>query len=399
MSKKIIALVLLVLPLLASCGVIKDPITGESAYGNLKDLLLNIFEEGPKNPWDPQNEFETTPEYLIRIERQKEQYEEDSKKYYSEVEKNVHYIISRITDLPEYNADMGYFSIPFTFSTASKNVLDETMGPDFRLLVPPNVVENIHLYNEEFFSEDNVWYRSELGALGITTLNASMNLQEAKSVRQAYQSSNIYLRIGIKFGFSASYEGFRYLPGRYEPFQEDKSGIDSEIVTLLKEQDLAYGKDKGKVVVKLVSVEIVSEEGASLYSWPEGLIPARTPTPSNLPLPTPTLPLFIEPTQSIVSTPEQEDDTGFCPEAIETRITVGDHARVTYGDPRLVRLRADAGLSGDVLDLLSLGQEFDVVGGPKCKDGFVWWEIKLDDYSGVWVAEGKDNNYHIEPLK
>jgi hypothetical protein len=399
MRKKLIFLLMIIISSLsvASCGRIRDPVTGEKAHENLRDLLMDIFEEGPANPVDAQNEFETSPQYEMRVREQQEQYLVDARDYYGQVEETTYYVIYKIEELADFNADFGSFAIPFTLSTKRPNVIAENPGPNFRLLVPPNVVESIHLYNENFFDEDGKWYRSELGALAVTTFYAAMDVENALEVRQAALDTDVYLRIGVRFDFPAAYQGYRFLSGRYEPYEEEASNLDSPEVLRIKEADLAYGEYEGKIIVKLVSIEIVDKEGTILYRWPEGLTPARTPTPSNLLTPTPTLPFVFE--QTPQSSPEATEGDLFCPEAMEMRIEVGDRARVTYGDPRRVRMRLEPSTSGEILKLLNLGQEFDVIGGPKCADGFVWWEIEMGSYSGYWVAEGENNNYHIEPIE
>ena len=35
--------------------------------------------------------------------------------------------------------------------------------------------------------------------------------------------------------------------------------------------------------------------------------------------------------------------------------------------------------------------------GPKCGDGMLWWGVNYNGTTG-WTAEGKDNEYYIEPV-
>lgn len=379
---------------LTSCGV-TDPVTGQKAHDNLRSLLIQIFEDGPKDPWEPQSEFETTENYQKRIALQRDNYLTESEKYYGEVEQKVYYLIHEIKDLPEFNADVGSYGIPFQISTASPNTAQETLGPDFRLFVPPQVMENLHLYNDDLMVLGQGWYRSDLGALADITFFAAMPTKKAANLRYVAETSKAYLRVGVQFEFPESYQGYRFVPGRYEPFQEENSMFDSPLVKQLKADDLKYGSSAGMVVVKLVTVQVVDKNGNILHQWPQGLSPAKTPTPSGQPTAT-ILPVpIVQPT--VVMTPQVTEENNFCPEAMPSRMKVGDTGRVTYGDPRSVRVRTDPSIHATVLRLLPLGKQFQVIGGPECADGFVWWQIKFDSYSGYWVAEGKNGNYHIEP--
>jgi hypothetical protein len=256
-------------------------------------------------------------------------------------------------------------------------------------------MENFHLFNDELLLSGQGWYRSDLGGLADVIFFASMPTKKAANLRYVAEISKVYLRIGVQFEFPEGYQGYRFLPGRYEPFQEENSLFDSPLVKKLKAEDLDYANSAGMVVVKLVTVEVVDKEGNILHQWPPGLSPAKTPTPSGQPTATVIPVPIVEPT--VVGTPQSVEENNFCPGAMKPRMKVGDTGRVTYGDPRRVRVRTDPSTTAPVLRLLPLGKKFQVIGGPECADGYVWWQIKFDSYSGFWVAEGKDDNYHIEP--
>lgn len=86
----------------------------------------------------------------------------------------------------------------------------------------------------------------------------------------------------------------------------------------------------------------------------------------------------------------------FCPDVPLPRLVVGEGGRVTYGDPRPVRVRSVPGLDGEVLTMLDLGEEFDVLDGPICVDGYLWWHVRNSRLDG-WSAEGVPGNYYLEP--
>ncbi|MDX1599964.1 MAG: SH3 domain-containing protein [Anaerolineales bacterium] len=78
-----------------------------------------------------------------------------------------------------------------------------------------------------------------------------------------------------------------------------------------------------------------------------------------------------------------------CPEAPDSRLDVGDHA-VVNDEPRLpTRVRSDPSLEGEVIGRLEVGARLDVMAGPRCGDGFVWWYISARRGQIIgWVAEG-----------
>lgn len=49
-----------------------------------------------------------------------------------------------------------------------------------------------------------------------------------------------------------------------------------------------------------------------------------------------------------------------------------------------------------IVDIIRPGQEFTVINGPKCGDGFTWWQVRYhkNDFIG-WIAEGEGNTYWL----
>jgi hypothetical protein len=43
------------------------------------------------------------------------------------------------------------------------------------------------------------------------------------------------------------------------------------------------------------------------------------------------------------------------------------------------------------------GSEFDVIAGPICAEGLVWWQVQYGDHYG-WTAEGEGTSYWLEPV-
>jgi WD40 repeat protein len=91
------------------------------------------------------------------------------------------------------------------------------------------------------------------------------------------------------------------------------------------------------------------------------------------------------------------DATGrsVCPDAMNTRLDVGDEARVRVtGLP--VNLRSSPTASSTRLASIQPDETFIVSGGPNCAEGLVWWQVTYGLLSG-WAAEGANELYWIAP--
>ncbi len=398
-----------------SSRTVEDPITGERVPNNLKDLLMGILEKAPGDPWNPRDQFDPTEVHGEKLFEQSVLYLTKAGDYYGRIEAQIFYIVHELKeeeDLGSFNADEGYYEIPFRMSTAHRLSDDENYGPDFHLYVPQenSVVEKLHLFNENLQTKDE-WFEGEGGGLAALIFYAYMDVENAETFWDVWKSEDVYLRIGVQFDFPSDileeFQGYRFIPDRYdilrEAYDEKKANLDSLRISIAKEEDLVYAAGDGKIIVKIVSVELVDKEGIFYHRWPFGLELVQTPTPIPTEGPTPLPTVTFEPTATLLtSTPSAgETEEPFCPGAMLMRMEVGKGGRVTegppVGDPREVRLRVQPSTSAPVSSLLPLKTEFMVVGGPKCSDGFVWWQINVLGYSGYWVAEGENNNYHIEP--
>lgn len=88
----------------------------------------------------------------------------------------------------------------------------------------------------------------------------------------------------------------------------------------------------------------------------------------------------------------------FCPNAVASRVSVGIRARVTLPevDPLPLRLRNAPG--GEFVLSMEPGTLFTIIGGPQCVDDLTWWQIRLDNGTSGWAAEGDDERYFMEPF-
>lgn len=86
-----------------------------------------------------------------------------------------------------------------------------------------------------------------------------------------------------------------------------------------------------------------------------------------------------------------------CPDAPTSRLKVGVIAYVTKDPPLPNRIREEPNREAETLGLIGPGGSMDVIDGPACSDGWVWWKVKNAEYEG-WTAEGDMEDYWLIPL-
>ncbi|MEO0561250.1 MAG: hypothetical protein AAF125_04005, partial [Chloroflexota bacterium] len=82
-----------------------------------------------------------------------------------------------------------------------------------------------------------------------------------------------------------------------------------------------------------------------------------------------------------------------CP--LPPRLTIGMNVTVTPGVPNNVR--TGPSVSAPISSTMSSSGFAQVVDGPVCADGLVWWGVSGQNDSG-WTAEGQDGVYWLEPV-
>ena len=102
------------------------------------------------------------------------------------------------------------------------------------------------------------------------------------------------------------------------------------------------------------------------------LLPAPTETPTLVPT-------------SILVTPTQSD-VSILPPGV---IGAGRYVKVIGTQGLGLRMRAEAGTSGEVNFLAMDDEAFKVIDGPIAKDGYTWWQCEalLDKTRSGWAAE------------
>jgi hypothetical protein len=83
---------------------------------------------------------------------------------------------------------------------------------------------------------------------------------------------------------------------------------------------------------------------------------------------------------------------------LPVRLQVGTQARLSAGGlPN--NLREDATTGSVIIGQISPGMIFAVIGGPRCADSYVWWQVDVAGNIG-WTAEGNPETqiYWLQPI-
>lgn len=82
-----------------------------------------------------------------------------------------------------------------------------------------------------------------------------------------------------------------------------------------------------------------------------------------------------------------------------TRLIPGMYAQVASSSASSNRVRAQPSISGEVIGQIYPGASFQVIAGPVCDNGFVFWQVSHPSIPGGtgWTAEGYGSEYYIDP--
>lgn len=86
---------------------------------------------------------------------------------------------------------------------------------------------------------------------------------------------------------------------------------------------------------------------------------------------------------SILPGVQAQDNSAGC--GLAARLQIGIRALVVAGN--IMNLRLQPGTGSGISAQISSGAVFVVLDGPRCADGFTWWQVDLDGRTG-WMAEG-----------
>ena len=117
----------------------------------------------------------------------------------------------------------------------------------------------------------------------------------------------------------------------------------------------------------------------------------RTATPTTRASNTPRPPTSTRRPSTLTPTPPTR-----CSGSLVSRLEMGGEGRVTRYPNQANNMRDAPSTSGDKIGEIPPLGEFYVVSGPRCNDGYAWYEV---NYRGVigWTAESGDGDYWLEP--
>jgi len=78
------------------------------------------------------------------------------------------------------------------------------------------------------------------------------------------------------------------------------------------------------------------------------------------------------------------------------RLTIGRHA-VVMPQGALLNARQEPGVEAALVGQLAAGDLLEVLDGPRCIAGLNWWQVNTMMAGAVWIAEGADGEYWVEP--
>ncbi len=87
----------------------------------------------------------------------------------------------------------------------------------------------------------------------------------------------------------------------------------------------------------------------------------------------------------------------YCPSTLASRLRANMQGRVVINGLGANNLREDPTVEAELLGTIPEGGVFNVIHGPVCAGGFVWYNV---NYAGVegWTVEGDSDIYWIEPI-
>jgi hypothetical protein len=88
-----------------------------------------------------------------------------------------------------------------------------------------------------------------------------------------------------------------------------------------------------------------------------------------------------------------------CDARYPSRLAKGGKAYVNEDPPLPNRVRVEPDSNAEVIGQIEPGEIVNLVDGPLCKDGWVWWYIQSRK-SGLtgWTSEGDRNEYWLTPI-
>jgi|GEM_PF-1431565 len=95
--------------------------------------------------------------------------------------------------------------------------------------------------------------------------------------------------------------------------------------------------------------------------------------------------------------PVRADGPTGCSIAPTRNVRVGDIARISDADSRSNRFRElpTTHSTSTLIGMIPVGGMFEIIGGPRCADGYRWWNVVYDGLTG-WTSDGEGDVHFFE---
>ncbi|HVP22018.1 MAG TPA: SH3 domain-containing protein [Anaerolineaceae bacterium] len=105
----------------------------------------------------------------------------------------------------------------------------------------------------------------------------------------------------------------------------------------------------------------------------------------------------VTPTIQPVGSEGESSDA--CPGSYPSHLRVGQRAMVSLIPPLPNNVRERAAETAKFLFAIQPGELVDVIEGPGCANGWVWWKIQTANGQSGWTAEGDGKDYWLVAVK
>ncbi len=87
-----------------------------------------------------------------------------------------------------------------------------------------------------------------------------------------------------------------------------------------------------------------------------------------------------------------------CGDSLLSHLQIGDRAYVSVPNDIPNRVRSDAGTNNSKLGDIDPGGYMDIIAGPKCVEGMIWWNVSGDNGITGWTVETDGGSFWLIPV-
>ena len=160
-----------------------------------------------------------------------------------------------------------------------------------------------------------------------------------------------------------------------------------------KEESLVEATGPEKVAPSHTATTPPTHTPPASLTWTVPPAPSFTPSPSPVPSWTPI------PSRTPTSTQNPLATWYPCAGTYPSRLRVGGQAYISFDPPLPNRVRSHPDTGAEVLGYLQVGEKMEILEGPVCFGGWIWWRVhSLDTSLSGWTAEGDESSYWLVPI-